>query len=307
MEVRDIFAMRKDGKVEEAYKAIREIYATHHGPHTNLCMFWCCSDMLKLYVKEKNAKAARRMLGQMVKIYPTIDDNDYRAARAISKGALAMDKLVEDFNLVYFMDMFNKLTDEDWKPYIVNNHQVPSLGQQIANHLLKDIPNRDEDYLLKVMDLFRIAMQKAPRYKLNLRHYAQLHSRLGNSDKAIETYKKLLLRYHDSYLYAELAKLITDNTQKIALYCQAILHQPHEEFRAKYHLELALLLIKQNLLSRAAYEMNQCVTIRQKYNRPISPFIQRQIDKVKGAVPVSNIDEQALYNRSKIVVDMLLK
>ena len=103
MEVRDVFELRKEGRVEEAYRAISEIYAHHQGPHTNLCMFWCSSDMLRKYAKEKNVKSMRQMLGSMVKIYPTISDNRGDAARAIAKGALAMDKLVEDFNLIYFL------------------------------------------------------------------------------------------------------------------------------------------------------------------------------------------------------------
>lgn len=307
MEVRDIFALRKEGKVEEAYSAISGIYAVHHGPHTNLCMFWCASDMLKARAKDNNAKEARRLLGQMVKIYPTINDHDGRAARAISKGALAMDRMVEGFNLVYFMPWFDKLADDDWQPYTVDGHRVPSLGQQIVNHLMKDIQQRDVDYINKVIGLFRVAIQKAPNYKQNLRHYAHLHTFLGNSGKAFDTYKALLRRYHDSYLYGELARLVTDDVQKTALYCQAIVHQPREEFRAKYHLELAMLLLKQNLKGRAAYELGQCVAIRRKYNHPLTPFIYRQLDRVKGVTAVSAADEHILYDRSKAVVDEMLR
>lgn len=306
MEVRDVFALRKEGKAEEAYAAISEIYAVHHGTHTNLCMFLCASDMLKIRLKEKNVKEARRLLGQMVKIYPAVNDGDCRAARAISRGALAMDRLVEGFNLVYFMPWFDKLTDEDWQPYTVNGHCVPSLGQQIVNHLMKNVQDKDVDYINKVMGIFSIAVRKAPYYKQNLRHYAQIHSFLGNSDKAFDTYKSLLRRYHDSYLYAELARLVTDNNQKIALYCQAIIHQPREEFRAKYHLELALLLLKQNLKSRAAYEFSQCVAIRTKFHHPVTPFIQRQLDLIKGVTAVSAADEHVLYSRSKAVVDRII-
>lgn len=306
MEVRDVFAMRKEGRVEEAYKAISEIYATHHGPHTNLCMFWCASDMLKLRAKEKNADEARRLLGLMVKIYPTIKDDDGRAARAVSKGALAMDKLREDFNLVYFMPWFNKLTDEDWKPYTVDNHRVPSLGQQIVNHLMSRLGDRDASYIEQVSELFRKALQLQPAYKENLRHLAQMHALLSQSDKAIEVYKRLLRRHHDSYLYGELAGLVSDDTQKTALLCQAIMNQRREEFRAKYHLELALLLMRLKLMHRAAYELRRCVAIRQKYGHPLTPFIQRQADRLKDVQPVSDTDEQALYIRSKAVVDGML-
>ena len=47
MTVKDIFALRKQGKIEEAYEAIRPIYREHKGKYTTLCMFWTASDMLK--------------------------------------------------------------------------------------------------------------------------------------------------------------------------------------------------------------------------------------------------------------------
>lgn len=178
MEVKEIFAMRKEGRVEEAYRAISEIYAVHQGPHTNLCMFWCASDMFKLRAKEKNAKEARRYLGQMVKVYTTINDDSHLAARAISKAALAMDKMVENFNLVYFVGMFNKLTDEDWKPYIVNGHKVPSLGQQIVNHLLKNIETRNLDYIHSIIGIFRVAVQKDPKY--NQKNYQRMKAAIDH-------------------------------------------------------------------------------------------------------------------------------
>ena len=68
MEVRDVFELRKEGRVEEAYRAISEIYAHHQGPHTNLCMFWCSSDMLRKYAREENVKSMRQTLGSMVKL-----------------------------------------------------------------------------------------------------------------------------------------------------------------------------------------------------------------------------------------------
>lgn len=308
MEVRDIFALRKEeGKAEEAYRAISEIFAVHQGPHTNLCMFWCACDLQRQRVKEKNACEARRLLGQMVKVYPIIKDNDKRAARAISRAALDMDKLVTDFNLVYFMPWFNLLTEEDWQSKTIDNHRVPSLGQQIVNHLMRNIADRDAAYIEQVTDIFRIALQKQPRYKENLRHLAQMQAALAQSDKAIDTYKNLLRRYHDSYLYWELAKLLDDNAAKTALLCQAIVNQRREEFRAKYHLELATLLMKQSLLPRAAYELRQCVAIRTKQKQPITPYIQRLQQRLASATPVSAADEQALYDRSRAYVTKMLQ
>ena len=46
--VKDIFALRREGRIEEAYNFIRKRYAVHHGHYTTLCMFWCAADMMEL-------------------------------------------------------------------------------------------------------------------------------------------------------------------------------------------------------------------------------------------------------------------
>jgi hypothetical protein len=43
--VKEIFALRKQGKIEEAYEAIRPIYREHKGKYTTLCMFWVAADV----------------------------------------------------------------------------------------------------------------------------------------------------------------------------------------------------------------------------------------------------------------------
>ena len=55
MTVKDVFELRKQGKIEEAYEAIRPMYAVHKGKYTTLAMFWTASDILKKRLKENNA------------------------------------------------------------------------------------------------------------------------------------------------------------------------------------------------------------------------------------------------------------
>lgn len=45
MTVKEVFDLRKQGKIEEAYEAIRPMYAVHQGKYTTLCMFWTASDI----------------------------------------------------------------------------------------------------------------------------------------------------------------------------------------------------------------------------------------------------------------------
>ena len=48
MTVKEIFDLRREGKIEEAYNAILPMYRVHHGKYTSLAMFWCAVDMMNL-------------------------------------------------------------------------------------------------------------------------------------------------------------------------------------------------------------------------------------------------------------------
>ena len=305
MEVRDIFELRREGRTEEAYRAILQIYAIHQGPHTNLCMFWCTNDLFKMRVREKRIDEARKLLYQLTQLYPHIQDRLLMGNRAIVNTALTLDKNIDNFNLVYFMPFFNRMTEADWQPYIAQGHSVPSLGQQVVNHLLKNQPQRDTKYVDTIADLFRTALKKSPYYKENLRHLAQMHTLFGKKKEAVDTYKKLLRRHHDSYLYAELAKLIYNPSEKIALYSMAVTMQRKEEYRAKYHLELAALM-QDTLPARAAYELQCYFGIRQRHQQHITAFAKRLMDKLKTAKPVKDEDERLMYLRAKAVVNKLI-
>ena len=52
MTVKDVFELRKEGRVEEAYNAILPMYKVHHGKYTSLAMFWCAVDMMKLLLSK---------------------------------------------------------------------------------------------------------------------------------------------------------------------------------------------------------------------------------------------------------------
>ena len=76
MEVRDIFELRKEGRVEEAYDLIRERYKIHKGHYTSLCMFWCASDVLEIRVKEGRLDEARNILLALERMLPNLPDED---------------------------------------------------------------------------------------------------------------------------------------------------------------------------------------------------------------------------------------
>ena len=98
MTVKEIFELRKQGRIEEAYDAIRPMYAAHRGRYTTLCMFWTAADVFKLRLDqnrydeaEKILEALRRMLPRVEAVNKELDTQ--AAAKATSTPAATSDKL----------------------------------------------------------------------------------------------------------------------------------------------------------------------------------------------------------------------
>lgn len=71
MTVKEIFELRREGKVEEAYNAILPMYRVHHGKYTSLAMFWCAVDMMNLLLGKAvdETDGSRTALAEAEKIY----------------------------------------------------------------------------------------------------------------------------------------------------------------------------------------------------------------------------------------------
>lgn len=71
MTVKEIFELRREGKVEEAYNAILPMYRVHHGKYTSLAMFWCAVDMMNLLLSKAvdASEASLAALEEAEKIY----------------------------------------------------------------------------------------------------------------------------------------------------------------------------------------------------------------------------------------------
>lgn len=80
MTVKEVFELRKQGRVEEAYAAIRPMYAVHKGHYTTLCMFWTASDMFKLRMEQGHRDEAEKIYLAMKRMLSTVDDKDGKAA-----------------------------------------------------------------------------------------------------------------------------------------------------------------------------------------------------------------------------------
>lgn len=71
MTVKEVFELRREGRVEEAYNAILPMYRVHHGKYTSLAMFWCAVDMMNLLLSRAvdRSECSLSALAEAEKIY----------------------------------------------------------------------------------------------------------------------------------------------------------------------------------------------------------------------------------------------
>ena len=74
MTVKEIFELRKQGCIEEAYEAIRPMYAAHKGRYTTLCMFWTAADVFKLRVEQNCIEEAEKILEALKRLLPRVEE-----------------------------------------------------------------------------------------------------------------------------------------------------------------------------------------------------------------------------------------
>lgn len=86
MTVREIFDLRKQGHIEEAYEAIRPMYKVHKGYYTSLCMYLCARDVFNIRLAEGKFDEATKIFQALQRLVPYIDDKDGTVAQFMQKA-----------------------------------------------------------------------------------------------------------------------------------------------------------------------------------------------------------------------------
>ena len=76
MTVKEVFDLRTQGRIEEAYDAIRSLYAVDKRPYTSLAMFLTAADILRKRVGEEQYQEAERILKALERILPQVPDKE---------------------------------------------------------------------------------------------------------------------------------------------------------------------------------------------------------------------------------------
>jgi len=192
MTVKEVFELRKQGRIEEAYEAIRPMYAVHQGKYTTLCMFWTASDILKKRIKEQRHDEALKIFKALLRVLPRIDDPDGKAHSSIYYEAVTLSREVQGFSMLDFVAQLNVelLRDADWKTIAtpagagLPGHLIPSVAQQMLACAFREIQEAPTvDNALKAMPLLQEAVRRNPRHPDNQRHKEVVYRIMSTSSK----------------------------------------------------------------------------------------------------------------------------
>lgn len=183
MEVRDIFELRRQGRIEEAYEAIRPMYAVHKGKYTTLCMFWTANDILKKRLLEDKHEEAVKIFKALLRVASNItDDKDGRVHSALLYDALRLSEEVPSFRMLDFLEWYGveRLTEEDWK-----NPPQPSLAHRLLDRAFAEIREQSTvDNALKTMPLLTEALHRNPEDKQGRMYQDIVKEIIAEAEKA---------------------------------------------------------------------------------------------------------------------------
>lgn len=219
MTVKDVFDLRKQGKIEEAYEAIRPMYAVHKGKYTTLCMFWTANDILKKRVSESRIDEAELIFKALWRILPYMEDTGGRAFRSLLHKAVLLANNSKTFSILDFIGQtdLSRLNDDDWisMPLVPTAEAEDTPPYLIGPLLLRCAFNEIENLptvenALKAMPLLQEAIRRDPWEKSNQHYLAVNYRIMGERNKAVAIYQRLLERYDEEWIHARLSELTDD-------------------------------------------------------------------------------------------------
>lgn len=129
MTVRDVIELRRQGRTEEAYDAIRRIYASDKGESASATMFWTAVDVLKKRTDEGRLDEARKILMALERLASGVSDGngsmrhamhschallEKAEARPRQPGHLQLGSWGEDLAAAYLREKGYIILERDW-------------------------------------------------------------------------------------------------------------------------------------------------------------------------------------------------
>jgi len=185
MTVKDVFDLRRQGRVEEAYEAIRPMYAVHKGKYTTLAMFWVGSDILKKRLSEGRKEEALAVFKALIRLYPHADDSDGRCRSAMLGHLLRMAEATAEVSVLHYLAAF-PIMDADWLSQTTQQgFLIESVALRLLERILKELQREPTvDNALLAVPFLKQALAHDRRQQTCLYCMALVYRIMGEEEKA---------------------------------------------------------------------------------------------------------------------------
>ena len=188
MTVEEVLELRRQGRTEEAYEAMRLLYAADKGASATAGMFWAALDMLQLKAREQQFGEARKIYLALERVLARMDDDDGLARNALDRAKrLLNDHLDDDSSkTISAHTLLGRWGEEQAADYLRRNGYTILERDWHSKHRDIDIIALDDDTLVFVEVKTRrnadfgnpeeaVGYWKQHNLRLAINHYLNYH------------------------------------------------------------------------------------------------------------------------------------
>ena len=285
------YQLGKEQKYDEAYQILlphfvaKEIPTFFESP---------CGWAIYRYLKKNEDRLFSRDIRKALAFYLTFATCKPSLLHScIMIQAVNLEKKHEnDFKFIEFCQMWKleSLRDEDFVSEKVTTEsgksiEFQSLAENVATRLYKELKKRHtKEFVNELFPFFETIKEKCPINKFIGMYIAQLYFWQGNTERAIDEYKKLLRTAPEWFIWKHLGDICDDKEVRISLFCKALTMIGKEEYIGELRLGLANLLLDTNK-EQAAYEIEQYMKTYKDNGWKIAGDVYLLQNKLLGITP----------------------
>jgi hypothetical protein len=207
----------------------------------------------------------------------------------------------EEWRFLNFFKNWNpeNLRNDDWKETNKDEHKYKPLAIKALKKTLEVLKTlTSEQDLSWLIVAYEKAIKLFPDDEWLLREKALLHFKNNELDLAIKIYKQLVLELAEKYyVWQEFSEcIVSDNSLKIGMLSKALSLEKNEDFLGDIHIDLAKLLIDENLLENALLELETYKKHRELKGWKLSPLYE-DFYKKSSSVKNNLTDNRELYKK----------
>ena len=267
---------RDDRKVDSAFDSIKGVLndeTLELDDFQQRTVGWIIYRYAKHALERKQAYNVRLALSLYFKLNVERPSTLHSSILRIAVGLEGEFKNEFKFTAFFKMWGFDQFIDEDWEQFKTEDgKKLPSLAEKAIGRYCKELV---DDHIGDVPDEFVALIEKARgkfrgdgKIELN---YARMLVARGDTDRAINAYRKVTEKIPQAYVWQELAEVIDDREIKQAILCKVITMQRDEQFLGDTRLKLASQLIDEGNYSAAKHELDTYYQARQARGWNVKP------------------------------------